>query len=503
MFLSFPCPRVHRRPAPALAGLLPAALAVVLAAPAGAAIFRTTTTADVVTGECARVCSLRDAILAANASPGDDVVLLRAGDYLLTRAGRGEDAGATGDLDVADALYLVGAGAAKTRLDASGLDRVLHLHPGVALVAEDLTLRGGSESGLGGGALLAESDAELALRRVVVEDNSSTGAGGGVLSRAATFTLEASTLARNRAQGDGGGIALLQPRGQEAAFLNVTLSGNDSRQRGGGIYAGADSGASLRHVTVVGNSAALEGGGVHSESVPFMTLDRLELGGSIVADNSAAKNRDCSGAPVSRGENVVAVAGACIDLKAAKGDVVGTAAQPLAARLGTLGGNGGPTPTHALFANSPAVDLATDCPAVDQRGVERSPARCDAGAFELAADVCVAGAETLCLLDGRFRVTVRWTAPDGRTGAAIANAIGDASGTFSFFGPDDVEVALRMIDGCAARGTYWVFVSGLTNLAVTVRVEDVLTGQVKEYRNPQGRRFAPRFDTRAFATCGG
>src|SRR4051794_5012307 len=44
--------------------------------------------------------TLRSAVMAANASPKADTILLPAGVYKLTLGGAGEDAAATGDLDV-------------------------------------------------------------------------------------------------------------------------------------------------------------------------------------------------------------------------------------------------------------------------------------------------------------------------------------------------------------------------------------------------------------------
>src|SRR6185503_3832676 len=51
-------------------------------------------------------------------------------------------------------------------------------------------------------------------------------------------------------------------------------------------------------------------------------------------------------------------------------------------KLAPLGDNGGPTPTHAIGAGSPAVGVGTSCNvAVDQRYVPRD-AQCDLGAYE-------------------------------------------------------------------------------------------------------------------------
>jgi len=53
--------------------------------------------------------------------------------------------------------------------------------------------------------------------------------------------------------------------------------------------------------------------------------------------------------------------------------------------LGPLQPNGGPTPTMALGAGSPAIDTGTGCAPLDQRGLPRpdhGEATCDIGAYE-------------------------------------------------------------------------------------------------------------------------
>ena len=52
--------------------------------------------------------------------------------------------------------------------------------------------------------------------------------------------------------------------------------------------------------------------------------------------------------------------------------------------LGPLADNGGPTQTHALLDDSPAINAgdAASCPLTDQRGQKRSDGKCDIGAYE-------------------------------------------------------------------------------------------------------------------------
>jgi hypothetical protein len=53
--------------------------------------------------------------------------------------------------------------------------------------------------------------------------------------------------------------------------------------------------------------------------------------------------------------------------------------------LEDLADNGGPTPTMALRAGSPAIDFASDCPETDQTGAA-CVGECDSGAVEYQGD---------------------------------------------------------------------------------------------------------------------
>jgi hypothetical protein len=70
-----------------------------------------------------------------------------------------------------------------------------------------------------------------------------------------------------------------------------------------------------------------------------------------------------------------------------------------------------------------------------------------------------------------------------------------------FFAPTNVEVVVKVLDGCGVDGHYWVFAGGLTNVAVTIVATDTQTGAMRTYTNPQGTAFHPLQDTGAFSTC--
>ena len=112
---------------------------------------------------------------------------------------------------------------------------------------------------------------------------------------------------------------------------------------------------------------------------------------------------------------------------------------------------------------------------------------------------CKPGAETLCLHGDRFEVRVEWWTGDGETGSAlvVAEATQD-SGLFRFFDADNWEILIKVLDGCAVNGNYWVYGASTTDLGYVIRVVDTRTGDVREYRNDPGRPAAAITDARAF-----
>lgn len=118
-----------------------------------------------------------------------------------------------------------------------------------------------------------------------------------------------------------------------------------------------------------------------------------------------------------------------------------------------------------------------------------------------AAGACTPDALTLCLNGGRFEVGATFKTPMGATGVAQATALTNDSGTFYFFDPNNVELVVKVLDGCALSSSYWIFGAGLTNLEVELRVRDTESGTVKTFRNPAGQPFQPILDVTSFATC--
>lgn len=88
-------------------------------------------------------------------------------------------------------------------------------------------------------------------------------------------------------------------------------------------------------------------------------------------------------------------------------------------------------------------------------------------------------------LSGRFTVAAHWTDPrSGGSGRGRAISITADTGAFWFFDPDNLELVVKVLDARSVNGRFWVFASGLTDLAVELAIEDSLTGLRRVYRNP-------------------
>jgi hypothetical protein len=114
---------------------------------------------------------------------------------------------------------------------------------------------------------------------------------------------------------------------------------------------------------------------------------------------------------------------------------------------------------------------------------------------------CHVDATTLCLNNGRFRVRAFWETADGSSGNAEAAGLTPDAGYFTFFSPANVELVVKVLNGCGFNSNYWVFASGLTDVHVFIRVVDVTNGETRLYENPLGTAFQSIQDTSAFARC--
>jgi len=122
------------------------------------------------------------------------------------------------------------------------------------------------------------------------------------------------------------------------------------------------------------------------------------------------------------------------------------------------------------------------------------------GSGSLVAGPCTPDANSLCLNNGRFKVAATFQSAAGSgTGTAIPGT--SDTGQFWFFSSENVEMVVKVLNGCGFNQRYWVFAGGLTNVQVTMTVTDMANGTVKTYTNPLNAPFQPIQDTDAFSTC--
>jgi len=114
---------------------------------------------------------------------------------------------------------------------------------------------------------------------------------------------------------------------------------------------------------------------------------------------------------------------------------------------------------------------------------------------------CQPGPTTLCLHENRFSIELSWRRPDGQTGRGQAVPFTQRAGLFYFSNPDNLEMLIKILDGCPINNRFWVFYAATTNVELVLRVTDHRSGQVREYRNALNHTADPVQDVQAFATC--
>lgn len=330
-------------------------------------------------GVCAAAggqCTLRAAIVEANALMGADTITVPPGTYATSST-----------LTVSTNVTINGAGARDVTVRAtSGI--VLQV-TGEAVVT-GLTLTGGSTG-------MYVTAAEATLDRVAIRDNTNTTNasifGGGMrIDTGSKVLIRRSAITGNTATSTSGAVygGGIYASTSQLDIRSTTVAGNTAAgttaARGGGV-AGAGGTVSLRHVTLSGNvtnsgTADRYGGNLYVSGTTPTVSDSILTGGV-----SSAGHENCSSAaatlPVPSGRNIDS------------GTTCGFGAGQLSStdpQLQDLANAGGPTDARVPKRTSPAVGQAGACPddAIDQRGAPApSGAGCDIGAAELSANLGV------------------------------------------------------------------------------------------------------------------
>jgi len=249
------------------------------------------------------------------------------------------------------------------------------------LTISNCVITSNSATGFGGrGGGISNNYGTLFINNTTVSGNSGFYGGGIANFRdnpgVAGVNVTNGTLSGNTATGgDGGALYNASTNSGSSAQLllsNCTLSGNAASGAFGGSggalsNTGTTSGSAtvvLTNCTLSGNNASNVGGGIHNLNSGGGAF--VIMGGTILKTGSSGANlANTGGAISSQGYNLSNDSGS--------GFLTGTGDQinidPL---LGVLTNNGGPTQTHMLLRNSPALDRGNSFGfATDQRGLAR------------------------------------------------------------------------------------------------------------------------------------
>lgn len=229
-------------------------------------VFVVTATNDTHDTMCNTHCTLRDAVFAANACPGEDVIQLGAGTFSLSLRGAGNE---RGDLDITESVTITGISPEETIITAaeSWTERIVEVGAGTTVRISGLTISNG---------------------------NTETEAGGGVLNFG-SLTLENVSLRQNIAYSGGAlynaGVATLQNVGISDNFtlveFNVGRGGNILPFPEGGSPDGCGGGIAnagnmqISGASVTGNSSVIGAG------ICNLNGGVMNVAGSQVSENGS------------------------------------------------------------------------------------------------------------------------------------------------------------------------------------------------------------------------
>ena len=241
---------------------------------ASAATIEVTVEGDGPPGPCdLSGCTLREAIILANTTPGHDTINLRNKTYVLNQFGA-DNTAVAGDLDITDDLTIVGLGTDISIIDANNVDRVFHVAPNVELISvefRNFAIQDGYVLPGGSGANIF-NNANLTLNNIVVQRGDAV-EGAGIYNTD-DLVINDSLITDNHASFGGGILS------NDAVTLNDTIvSDNTATQSGGGLR-NEGGFANIFDSTITGNTADVRGGGIDN-------LDNADVTRSVVSDNTA------------------------------------------------------------------------------------------------------------------------------------------------------------------------------------------------------------------------
>lgn len=376
--------------------------------------------------------TLRQAVLDANASPGQD-------DITFSPALIGQTIRLASEIDVTQSVTIQGPTSASNGIVISGegTNRIFRVLGGTtnAVTLQNLTVTRGNAGGGDGGAIV--NDGVLRLENVIVSSseagnggaidnnailtvnagsqiigNRAANAGGGIDNGgAARLVINNSSVSSNFAQFGGGVYNISGTPGGQMIILRSTLAGNYASQTGGAIrnVSGSGMALSLFNSTIAHNISAGGGGGISTSTggvslVHATIVGNADTGGTVTGAGGISRTAGTLSATNTIVANNVHTTPSQNNLNA--GAINGTNIANFTSgnpRLGPLQDNGGQTLTMLPVPGSPVIDSGsnTGAPSTDQRGFDRNVDGNNNG----AATVDIGAAEYLPVLTQSYVVS--------------------------------------------------------------------------------------------------
>lgn len=268
-------------------------------------------------------CTLRAAVMEANALPGPDSIMLPAGAYPVQLSDP--------SIEISSSIVVIGAGARQTIIKANlrpASGKSFVIAPSGSADISGVAFAGNGSKGCCGGSQAFENAGALILTDVVIRDFGSVYDGAGLAN------FGTATLSRVLFTNLFAGQIFLNPRADYG--------------RGGAMF---NSGSlTLTNVTTYRTFAGRDGNSIYNTG-------KLSIVNSTLANTRDSTSFFATEVPIAITNTIM------------WDRVDDTATSP----VGPLANNGGQTDTLAPVPGSPAIDAGVDqdCASIDQRGVPR------------------------------------------------------------------------------------------------------------------------------------
>jgi CSLREA domain-containing protein len=362
------------------------------------------------------VCTLREAITAANNNANfNECISTAYGNDTITFSVGGTITLGSSLPNITDAAGLTIEGGSTVTISGNNAVRVFQVNSSAALALRNLVVANGNAGGGFGGGM--NNSGIVTISNSTFSGNSTTSLGGGLYNDfSGTATINNSTFFNNSADFGGGirnsGAAILNNSifsGNSATSLgggiynsgtvtisNTTFSGTNSSSFGGGLNNGSSGTATISNSIFSGNSASDSGGGIYNSDTvtisnsTFSNNSASNFGGGIYNSNTATIGNSTfsgnsavssGGAILNSSGNTVTISNSIVANSLSGGNCTGSitngghnldssascgwgstngSLSNINPQLGPLANNGGPTQTHALTGSSPAINAGNN-----------------------------------------------------------------------------------------------------------------------------------------------